>query len=141
MEQQVKNCPFADVNRTRKEIIDSGSECPFHKIVHESHENNNISAEHVHLKLNFFNYQRTGASARLLKDIGGGDRIREMTTRFYAHTFEDRELHKFIFMGDGAAAHGKRIGDWIVEKMGGEGDVWTDSGRKDMRQVGMWCDW
>ena len=58
-----------------------------------------------------------------------------MTTRFYAHVFEDQELRKFIFEGDGAAAHGKRIGDWIVEKMGGEGDVWTDAGRGDMRQV------
>ena len=42
-----------------------------------------------------------------VKDIGGGDRIREMTTRFYAHVFEDAELRKFIFEGDGAAAHGQ----------------------------------
>ena len=61
-----------------------------------------------------------------------------MTTRFYAHVFEDKELCKFIFEGDGAAAHGKRIGDWIVEKMGGEGDVWTDAGRGDMRQAGLY---
>ena len=131
-------CPFADVSRTRQEIIDSAAECPFHKIVHESLENNEVSSEHVPLKVNFFRYQRTGATARLLKDIGGGDRVREMTTRFYAHVFEDAELSKFIFEGDGAAAHGKRLGDWIVEQMGGEGDVWTDSGRGAMRQVQQW---
>ena len=101
-------------------------------IEHNSHENN-VSLEHVQLMVNF----SMGETARLLRDIGGGDRIREMTTRFYGHVFKDRELHKFIFATDGEAAHGKRIGDWIVENMGGEGDVWTDSGREGMREVGM----
>ena len=30
---------------------------------------------------------------------------------------------------DGAEEHGKRLGDWIIEKMGGEGKPWTESGR------------
>ena len=67
---QPMECPFADVNRTRQDIVDSDApfECPFHKIVHESHENDNVSAERVHLKVNYFQYQRTGATARLLKE-------------------------------------------------------------------------
>ena len=58
---------------------------------------------------------------QLLKDIGGGDRIREFCTRFYARVFEDKELDKFMFESDGAEMHGKRLADWIIEKMGGEG--------------------
>ena len=134
--QQVIECPFAEVNRTLQEINESDSECPFHQIVHKSWDNSNVSNP-VPLKVHYSTYQTTAATARLLREIGGGDRIREMATRFYAHVFEDGVLHKFIFEEDGAAAHGKRIGDWIVEKMGGEGDVWTDSGRGDMRQVCM----
>jgi hypothetical protein len=38
-----------------------------------------------------------------------------------------------MFMDDGAEAHGKRLGDWIIEKMGGEGHPWTDSGRLGQR--------
>ena len=74
--QQPMDCPFADINQTRRAIIDSGTECPFHKIIHGSHESNNVSTEHVHLKVNYFNYHRTVATTRLLKDIGGSDRIR-----------------------------------------------------------------
>mmetsp|Transcript_13202 Transcript_13202/g.21175 ORF Transcript_13202/g.21175 Transcript_13202/m.21175 type:complete len:151 (+) Transcript_13202:73-525(+) len=55
----------------------------------------------------------------LLKDIGGGGRIRSMCTRFYAKAFKDSVLSKFMFETDDAKAHGKRLGDWIVEKMGG----------------------
>lgn len=38
-----------------------------------------------------------------------------------------------MFMDDGAEAHGKRLADWIIEKMGGEGYPWTDSGRLGQR--------
>jgi hypothetical protein len=31
-------------------------------------------------------------------------------------------------------AHGKRLGDWMVQKLGGEGSPWSDSGRHGMRQ-------
>ena len=69
-----------------------------------------------------------------MKDIGGGDRIREFCTRFYAHAFNDNELDKFMFYNDGAENHGKRLADWIIEKMGGEGTPWSDSGRYGQRQ-------
>ena len=52
-----------------------------------------------------------------------------MCTRFYAHVFDDYQLDKFMFMDDGAEMHGKKLADWIIEKMGGEGTPWTDSGR------------
>ena len=65
-----------------------------------------------------------------MADIGGGDKIREACTRFYAHVFEDFQLDKFMFMDDGAEMHGKRLADWIIEKMGGEGTPWSDSGRE-----------
>jgi hypothetical protein len=34
---------------------------------------------------------------------------------------EDFTLSKFLFKDDGAASHGQRLGDWIIEKIGGEG--------------------
>jgi hypothetical protein len=58
-----------------------------------------------------------------------------MTTRFYARANSDFVLDKFLFLDDGPAAHGQRIGDWIVQKMGGEGEPWTDSGRFGLRQM------
>ena len=78
---------------------------------------------------------KTAETAALLQDIGGSVRIREMCTRFYAHFFVDRHLRQFRFEPDHSAAHGQRLGDWIVQKMGGEGDVWSQSGRHNMRQV------
>mmetsp|Transcript_8940 Transcript_8940/g.13362 ORF Transcript_8940/g.13362 Transcript_8940/m.13362 type:complete len:263 (-) Transcript_8940:266-1054(-) len=68
----------------------------------------------------------------LVADIGGGDRIRSMCTRFYEKAFEDSVLSRFMFEDDGAKAHGKRLGDWIIEKMGA-GTPWTDSGRYGIR--------
>lgn len=43
-----------------------------------------------------------------------------------------------MFEKDGAEMHGKRLADWIIEKMagdiqGGEGKPWTESGREGMR--------
>eukprot|EP00494_Astrolonche_serrata_P023338 UN23596 len=35
---------------------------------------------------------------------------------------------------DNAVDHGKRLADWIIEKMGGEGTPWSDSGRYGQRQ-------
>mmetsp|Transcript_10176 Transcript_10176/g.16455 ORF Transcript_10176/g.16455 Transcript_10176/m.16455 type:complete len:277 (-) Transcript_10176:103-933(-) len=77
----------------------------------------------------------------LLKDIGGGGRIRSMCTRFYAKAFKDSVLSKFMFETDDAKAHGKRLGDWIVEKMGGEGKPWTESGRYGLRQESHYNAW
>jgi hypothetical protein len=69
-----------------------------------------------------------------LADIGGGDTIREMCTRFYSFMFEDKLLKTFLFVDDGPEGHAKRLGDWIIEKLGGEGLPWSDSGRHGTRQ-------
>lgn len=53
---------------------------------------------------------------------------------FYAHAFQDHTLAPFFFEDDGAEAHGKRLADWLIEMMGGEGRPWTDSGRYGQRQ-------
>ena len=56
-----------------------------------------------------------------------------MTTRFYAYFIKDQHLRQFRFETDSADAHGQRLADWIIQKMGGEGDVWSESGK--YRQV------
>jgi len=73
-------------------------------------------------------------SALLLRGVGGGQKILEMTTTFYAWALLDEHLKEFFFEVDGAAAHGDRLGHWIVQFMGGEGNPWDDSGREGMRQ-------
>ena len=72
---------------------------------------------------------------KVLHNMTFNVKIREMTTRFYAYFIKDQHLQQFRFKTDSAAAHGQRLGDWIIQKMGGEGDVWSKSGRHDMRQV------
>ena len=58
-----------------------------------------------------------------------------MCTRFYARAFEDSLLAPFMTVyNDGAVNHAQRLADWIIEKMGGEGTPWTNSGRYGMRQ-------
>ena len=61
----------------------------------------------------------------LLQDIGGSARLRSMASRFYEKAFRDAVLDKFI--ESHADPHGQRLGDWIAEKMGGEGNIWTDN--------------
>jgi len=80
-------------------------------------------------------YDRTMESSQLLRELGGGQRILEMTTRFYAHAFLDSHIKELFFKDDGAGAHGDRLGHWIVQFMGGEGNPWDDSGREGMRQA------
>ena len=36
-----------------------------------------------------------------------------------------RNGHLDAFLREHSDPHGERLGNWIVEKMGGEGDVWT----------------
>eukprot|EP00798_Chlamydomonas_sp_ICE-L_P021563 gene21563-28556_t len=62
--------------------------------------------------------------ADLLKEVGGGDAIRQITDIFYKKAFEDGTLDKFIHSHDDP--HAERLGNWIVEKMGGEGPVWSE---------------
>lgn len=85
-------------------------------------------------------HQANELTRKLLCDIGGGDRIRELCTRFYARFFMDTQLSPFFFDDDGATRHGKRLGDWIVEKFG-EGEPWSDSGRWGMREPSHHAAW
>jgi hypothetical protein len=131
-----QECPFANLKRSTAEA--PVSECPFHK--HKIPPRFYISND-VPLAISDGAHQVSDGTARLLKDIGGGDRIREFCTRFYARAFEDETLAVFFFADDGATAHAKRLADWIIQKMGGEGEPWTDSGRWGMRQPSHHAAW
>ena len=54
----------------------------------------------------------------------GGDAIRRLTAAFYLKLFADPHLAKFV--SDPSEPHGQRLGNWVVEKMGGEGAVWSE---------------
>ncbi|KAF0699642.1 Aste57867_9825 [Aphanomyces stellatus] len=95
----------------------SPSQCPFH--AHNAVAPASITHP-VDLVVRHSTFITTDKSATLLRDIGGGDRIRECCTRFYARAFLDVQLKPFFFEDDGATAHGQRLADWIIEKMGGE---------------------
>lgn len=126
-------CPIENVSNQIE--FEKFTSCPFHKTTHKTVPGKQEVKSFPSKSLPHENLQNSKFTADLLKDVGGGDKIRQMTTRFYAHAFEDETLSKFMFDTDGAAAHGQRLGDWIIEKMGGEGDVWTNSGREGMRRV------
>ena len=133
-------CPFESTSVSREAAFSSDSICPFHRIQHSPPD---IATVLTPVKVNIVagTHTKSRDSARLLADIGGGDKIREMTTRFYAYFIKDQHLKQFRFETDSAAAHGQRLGDWIVQKMGGEGDVWSESGRHNMRQVSHSKEW
>ena len=133
-DESYPQCPFADTENSKPydnnpSITGRQSVCPFHKLKHRLPAEPPQISKAVQVKVSHGTFMKGGQSAQLLRDIGGGARIREMTTRFYAHTFKDVTLDPFMFMGDGAVKHGQRLGDWIIEKMGGEGEPWTNSGR------------
>lgn len=68
-------------------------------------------------------FQGTPATAQLLAGIGGSAAIHRMTTIFYKKAFADYTLDKFI--RDHNDPHGQRMGNWLVEKMTGEGRPWS----------------
>ena len=133
-DQRRAQCAFEDVFN---ENPFNGQRCEFHKTVHRRNSPAKMKSEtKVKLALTSMgSYRTSGSTSALLKDMGGSDRIKIMCTRFYALCFKDATLSKFMFESDGAANHGKRLADWIVEKMGGEGTPWIDSGREGLRQV------
>eukprot|EP00511_Aplanochytrium_stocchinoi_P002944 CAMPEP_0204824406 /NCGR_PEP_ID=MMETSP1346-20131115/2436_1 /ASSEMBLY_ACC=CAM_ASM_000771 /TAXON_ID=215587 /ORGANISM="Aplanochytrium stocchinoi, Strain GSBS06" /LENGTH=255 /DNA_ID=CAMNT_0051951549 /DNA_START=457 /DNA_END=1225 /DNA_ORIENTATION=- len=126
-------CPFADTSRNVDIVSASDSGCPFHS---HTITNDPPLTEVPDLVLrNGFSFEGNEESADLIRNIGGGDRIREGCTRFYARAFEDHTLSPFMTVfDDGAENHGNRLGNWIVEKIGSEGTPWTDSGRGGLRQ-------
>jgi truncated hemoglobin YjbI len=68
-------------------------------------------------------HQKSEDTAALLAQIGGSSKLREMIELFYTRMFADPHLEKFV--RDTSDPHAERLADWITEKMGGEGDVWT----------------
>jgi truncated hemoglobin YjbI len=128
-------CPFANTAAPVNNGIIGESEatpqCPFHE--HRPFAPPGIRGM-IQLAKSGNTHQVSAGQAALLADIGGGDRIRELCTRFYARAFEDQILQQFFFEEDGATAHGQRLADWIIQKMGGEGEPWTESGRWGQRQ-------
>lgn len=120
-------CPLANLLIPAEKV----SKCPFH--AHHVPAEYSV-AQPVRLNVKDGTHYTSAGQAALLADIGGGDRIREFVTRFYARAFLDEHIKDFFFLDDGATAHGKRLADWIIQKMGGEGEPWTDSGRWGMRQ-------
>ncbi len=134
-------CPIANLDIKPGFTVEE--KCPFHQLNHKN-ENSPDHGKECESGKSGLEKKATGSrlsTADLLASIGGGDLIRQMTTRFYAHAFEDQTLSKFMFEPDCAAAHGQRLGDWIIEKMGGEGEPWTDSGRLGMRQPSHYKAW
>ena len=77
----------------------------------------------VPLRISGNTYQASEGTAHLLREIGGGAAVRRMTNLFYLKCFQDPHLDQFIRSHDDP--HFRRLADWIVEKMGGEGDAWT----------------
>jgi hypothetical protein len=132
------SCPNTDLSKPPKSIT--------------KNEKNDFCSHHKHIAPTVFSISKdldeysifsSKSTGPLLTDIGGGDRIREFCTRFYSRMFVDDHLKQFIFETDGAEAHGKRLGDWIIEKMGCklEGEPWTESGRYGQRQPSHFKSW
>ena len=126
LDQPDSVCPIANTKKLPDFKVES--ECPFHKAKHQKFPTQPTK-------------EMIFETDELLKSIGGGDKIQQMTTRFYAHCFDDQTLSKFMFENDCAAAHGKRLADWIIERMGGEGTPWADSGRTGLRQYSHYRAW
>mmetsp|Transcript_2611 Transcript_2611/g.3559 ORF Transcript_2611/g.3559 Transcript_2611/m.3559 type:complete len:256 (+) Transcript_2611:262-1029(+) len=125
-------CPFADTKLPVDNRSAAEAGCPFHS---HSQGSDAPITNSVPLSYDGFSFTGSPESADLVLNIGGGDRIREGCTRFYARAFEDFTLAPFMTVfDDGAENHGQRLGDWIIEKIGGGGTPWTDSGRHGLRQ-------
>lgn len=135
------SCPFTNLSHELNPKSPQG-ECPFSFHSHQPFDEGSVTVtEEVPLAVRMGTHQTSDGAARLLHDIGGGVRIREFCTRFYARMHEDTHLKQFLFLDDGSEQHGKRLGDWIIEKMGGEGKPWTESGRNGMRQPSHFAAW
>jgi len=87
------------------------------------------------IKLNIVNRSHTKShdTATLLNEIGGSPKLKEMITLFYSRMFADKHLDLFVRSHDDP--HAERLSDWIAEKMGGEGDIWTTKRMSRPREV------
>jgi hypothetical protein len=135
-------CPLATAPTNASCPVLTSSKCPFHLWTHATPSRPpvriavpGVDASPCPYIDRYGDYDRSMESALLLRGVGGGQKILEMTTRFYAWALEDEHIKEFFFETDGAAAHGDRLGHWIVQFMGGEGNPWDESGREGLRQV------
>jgi len=123
-------CPFADAAVAVDIQIAS---CPHH--AHYVPSSYHIPGDAtIDIVVRDREHQATSQAAALLSDIGGGDRIREFCTRFYAHAFQNQTIKVFFYEDDGAVAHAQRLANWIIEKMDPNQKPWTASGRLGERQ-------
>lgn len=60
---------------------------------------------------------------RIILSAAGGESVLRMTELFYEKAFQDRHFSKFV--ADENHPHALRLGNWIIEKMTGEGEPWT----------------
>lgn len=49
--------------------------------------------------------------------------IHRITDLFYERVFQDKHISKFV--QEPSLPHAQRLGNWIIEKMGGEGNPWS----------------
>mmetsp|Transcript_62639 Transcript_62639/g.87085 ORF Transcript_62639/g.87085 Transcript_62639/m.87085 type:complete len:285 (-) Transcript_62639:24-878(-) len=77
-------------------------------------------------------HQTSPKTAALLEAIGGVEKLKQVTTKFYTKTFADTHLDQFVRSHDDP--HAERLANWIAEKMGG-GTPWSDERRTRPREV------
>lgn len=85
------------------------SKCPYHRA--------------IALRVVRGSHQATQESAGLLREAGGAAAIHSITSTFYQKVFQDSHLQ--LFFRDILDPHAERLGNWVVEKMGGEGAPWS----------------
>jgi len=90
------------------------AKCPYHRA--------------IALRIVNGSHAATQGSANLLREAGGADTIHAITSSFYRKVFVDPHLQ--LFFGDIMDPHAERLGNWIVEKMGGHGAPWTAERRR-----------
>lgn len=79
----------------------------------------------IPLTLNGNSHAPTRETHELVNEIGGLDKLRSFTNRFYQLAFQDAHLDTFIRSHEDD--HGERFASWIAEKLGGNasGNPWT----------------
>mmetsp|Transcript_53060 Transcript_53060/g.124318 ORF Transcript_53060/g.124318 Transcript_53060/m.124318 type:complete len:358 (+) Transcript_53060:59-1132(+) len=71
-------------------------------------------------------HRPSGATRKLIEQIGGVPTLRLFTTKFYELSFADSHIDQFI--ADHNEPHGERFANWIAEKFGA-GTPWTEERR------------
>lgn len=79
--------------------------------------------EFVPLAMSGNSFAKSRESALLLRRIGGGGVVHRLIDLFYSKMFRDKHLDQFVRSHEDP--HATRLANWIIEKMGGEGDVWS----------------